>query len=638
MISEIVRQTVEPLCEKTAAFLRPVPMSPDDRLEIGIDGNNFRLSAYAIIAGNRIRGSYAAQQAWLAQAPGKKQVGAHWELPITDTSCLLIDANFGNRITFTTPEAERVYRFLVLRFLAGTTAAETRAKFFINGEVPTRPYLDHAEHPLNPYQKVALLTTLGVDGCGLHMEQGTGKTPVSIARIMNECKPGKMLRVLVACPKSLRINWEREIQKFATRSGKTVVVRGGKIKRMHHLMDAARPEDDCDWSVCIASYGSIAGSVEEFCTIPWDLIIADESHNFKSPEAKRTKVMLKLRDAGRMRMNLTGTPICNRVFDLFTQFEFMGEGLSGFHNFKAFRSFYGQFEGKHNTLVGYENLPLLQERLSRLTFTITKAQALPHLPSKQYGLREVSMTKRQADLYFNLREQIRVEIENMDTSKSVTANNILTMLLRLAQITSGFVAWDQQMDEEGNVTSPREIEYFSTAKSDVLMEVLSELPKNSKAIVWACFVPDIKHIQSRLTEAGIRFVTYYGATSERDRLEAERAFNEDADCKVFIGNQSACKEGLNLRGYTGEMETNCDTVIYYSQDWSMPKRKQSEDRCHRIGTRVPIQYWDLVVPNSVDEEIRKRVTQKANTAATIQDVSDIMKTILNEEFEEDDDE
>ena len=129
---------------------------------------------------------------------------------------------------------------------------------------------------------------------------------------------------------------------------------------------------------------------------------------------------------------------------------------------------------------------------------------------------------------------------------------------------------------------------------------------------------------------------YDGDTNENDRIEAERAFNEDPDCTVLLGSQAAGGTGLNLLGYPPGDEsvpTNCDHQVYFSQNWSPTQRSQSEDRPNRRGTRVPTRTTDLCVPGTVDEEIRTRVVEKIKTALEVSDVRKILRSVLSGRIE-----
>jgi len=138
--------------------------------------------------------------------------------------------------------------------------------------------------------------------------------------------------------------------------------------------------------------------------------------------------------------------------------------------------------------------------------------------------------------------------------------------------------------------------------------------------------------QKELEPHGIKVVTYFGDTSELERQANEAAFNCDPTVRVLIGNPQTCGEGVNLVGYDTRnpttSHTNCDHVGFFSQGWRPLLRAQSEGRPYRKSTRVPIQFTDYVVPGTIDEEIRVRVLEKRISAMRIQDLREILKTIL----------
>lgn len=687
IIANIARNILEPLNPETAKLLKPARLSENDRFHIsmGQEGRTFVVRAHAELNGERVSASHAAIL-WMRNIPEKKDLRYDaYEVAATDISALIINANIGQggeRAEFT-EDAKMTYDYLLARFLKQTISAQQRALFKVRGEAPDiKEWIpDFVEHPdpekqLSVYQKVGLIGQIEQEGNAEFMEQGTGKTPIAIARVQIEAhrkyaRTKQMYKVLVCCPKNVRYNWQKEIHRFAIYPGLTTVLTGGELGRFKLLLEAMVDEGGCEYSVIICSYETISRSWAAISAIPWDLIIADESHMIKWHRADRTQRMLQLRDVqdekaadlnskskvrvvSPARLVLTGTPVANHLYDLYTQLEFLGEGMSGFNSFENFRSFYGKHERKEHTDEGetktdentYSNLPFLQERLARIAFMITKKEALPHLPPKLTEFISVEMTKPQREAYVQLQERLILEIEAKEAEaaaqgRKMTVQNILTMLLRLAQITSGFLSWDPITDADGNLIQPKVIEPFDpNPKIDELVARIKQTGEKSKVLVWACFVPDLKAIDARLTAEGIDHVLYYGQTNDEDRKTAEDRFNNDPKCKVLIGNASAGGTGLNLRGYNPEAEVdhgcNCDTVIYFSQDWSMIKRSQSEDRAHRRGTRVPVTYVDLCVPGTIDEVIRDRVVQKVENANKIADVKEVMRRVLETAPEEED--
>jgi SNF2 family DNA or RNA helicase len=498
---------------------------------------------------------------------------------------------------------------------------------------------------------------IGQEGFELFMQQGTGKTPICIARICFEArqmrkKTGKMLKVLVVCPRQARSNWANEIERFAVVPGKVVVLRGGKIRRVRGIVDTIRDEKDCDFGVCICSYESIEKTWDAMGAIPWDLVILDESHYIKNPNAQRSKACRRMNELTGKRMVLTGTPIGNSVMDLWSQMEFTNSGMSGFMTYNNFRKFYGVFEKRNpvsgfgvEKLTGMKNLPLIQERLVRTSFSITKKEANLNLPEKVYDVYEVGMSARGAEFYAQLQKQLAIEIQQAQESKTCTAEHILTRLLRLAQITSGHVKWDNEYDEEGNEIAHGKLEQIDlvNTKTSAIIDILKEEAENDnncKTIIWCTFVEDIRVVSAALDAEGIKYAQYYGGVPDKDRDEMVRKFNFDPEVKVFIGNPQSAGEALNLVGYDwnvqpSQLQTYTGRMVFFSQNWSMIQRSQAEDRAHRRGTRQVVRIADLQVPGTIDEEIRACVHLKRFNANSVQDVSKLLDRVLNNKVEAD---
>jgi SNF2 family DNA or RNA helicase len=175
-----------------------------------------------------------------------------------------------------------------------------------------------------------------------------------------------------------------------------------------------------------------------------------------------------------------------------------------------------------------------------------------------------------------------------------------------------------------------------------VIEHIKEMRPEDKIIVWTNWIPALKLLSRRMTEEGIKHVTYHGSTKDVDRQIAQDSYNADPSVKCFLGNPAAGGTGLDLWGYlpdrADEYTTNTTEVLYFSQDWSRINRSQSEDRAMRRGTRMPVRVIDVVVPGTIDEEIACRVLQKKMTADELQDVRDIMERLLKSVPNEVDDE
>lgn len=576
-----------------------------------------------------------------------------WSAACTDTTAVVITRAWGyDRLVFADDDVRSVFDSLLSSFQEGETVAERTAAFKLEGRVPPVPptWTERTDAQLSPYQRAAATLSLSRSSFALFMDRGTGKTCCAIQAVNVEAadarRDGRTLKVLVVCPQQVRLNWQREFTKFSWLPGRVTTVRGAQWTRVERLAEIVRPDGVSAFSVAVIGYESLVRTMEYVKLVDWDVVICDESHYFKESRTQRFKAMKALRGCSRRRLILTGTPIGNSPMDLWSQLEFLYEGASGFSSFKAFRQFYGVYEKTDKRwqgvekLIGLQNVPLLQERLARLSFSVTKKEAGLQLPDKVYGVREVQMTPYQQDFYNRLQEQLAVEIEDQ-LSKAVvdqvTINNVLTMLLRLAQVTSGFVTFDAKVDTDTGVeVQPKRIQELSTVnpKVEELKRLLTEdRDPRAKTIVWCTFVHNIKRVSEELTAMGIRHGCYYGATREADRDAIVDAFNCEPDFKVIVCNAQTAGEGLNLLGYdTRDPErshTFCDMEVFFSSNWSAIQRGQAEDRAHRRGTRMPVQVVDLIVPGTIDEDILDRVTSKRDMADTVADLRDVLSRILS---------
>jgi len=593
---------------------------------------------------------------WLGARAGGPRF--EWLAACTDFTVLLIDQCWpSERIHFRadaqgTEESDSrlVFDALKVRFIAQSRRAADVAAFKINGELPKLPknWLEHYEHKPAPYQTAAACFVSKTSGA-IFADPGTGKTFIAqqaVNVLSNVEQNGNgTKRVLVICPPQVCYNWFLEIQRFAATAGKVVIMRGSKHKRVKALIEGVKLEKDCTFTVVIASYDSAKRDVDELSLIPWDYCFADESHYFKDPRSKRFELMEALRDASKVRVPLTGSPIGNSLLDLWTQLEFVEEGGSGFHDYAAFRKYHGVFEEVSGSargiekLVAVQNIAMIQERLTRMAFTISKEEAGLNLPDKVYDVWQVEMTKSQAKMYERIKEELIIEIEDKLSKRSdkMTIEHVLTSLLRLAQVTSGFVTWDAIADPDtGLVYKEKRVEQISShnPKADALIEILCDPERDplGKTIVWGCFREDMRYISERLTAKGIGHVTYYGDTKQNQRDANIAKFNKDTECRVFLGNPQAAGSGLDLLGYDkldpDNSHTYANHVIFYSQNWSSLLRVQAEDRAHRRGTRMPVRITDLVVLDTIDQEIRERVQSKIDNAGLVLEIGDVLRNVL----------
>lgn len=657
-VQDFVQRMLEPVCDATASLLKPLAFMDNDRAHIGLDreGKHFIVRFYSKWPSEISRQASYNTRKFAVLIPERRELDHYdnrWSFAATDFTALIFNAHWPQFKLEFEPDARVMYEFLLLRFFKQTLNSRDKAAFKLRNELPELPksFVDHPTRPLMKFQRVAFKTQLYEDA-NLWMEQGTGKTPVIIARINYEAhdlyqREKRMYRALIVVPKNMRINWHNKIIDFAVHPGKVTVLRGGQFERVKLMVESFKQDEDSEYTIVICSYEAVIKSWEALRLVEWDLCCLDEAHMIKGHYTKRWKKIQELRSLCKHRTGLTGTPIANTLFDTYTQFEWLSEGLSGFTSWDAFKKYYGKFVDRENRsgiqqqLVGYKNLPVLQERIARLCFMITRQEAMPELPKKTYDVLEVGMSDKQHDYYVRLQKQLAIEIEaelSSSGKKQLTANHILTKLLRLSQITLGFIKWDPQFDDDGNLLNGDSLyeEITPNFKIDAIVEELRAKAPNEKTLIWCNWVPGLKMLDKRLTQENVKHVMYWGGVNDADRQVAQDTYNMDPSVRVFIGNPAAGGVGLDLWGYIPEWantdkDTGCNTTqeFYLSQGWSSVHRAQSEDRAIRKGTRVPVRITDVIVPGTIDQEIAERVVGKRISAYQLQDVRDIMQRVLD---------
>lgn len=216
------------------------------------------------------------------------------------------------------------------------------------------------------------------------------------------------------------------------------------------------------------------------------------------------------------------------------------------------------------------------------------------MPEKIYKQHPFEMTAEQSRAYEMLSEQLRVRLE--DGEEAVVS--ALASLVKLQQITSGFVIPPGGGDPiYVGEKSPR---------LAALVELVEDL--NGQFIVWARFREELSHIAAALRKAGLRVAEYHGGVNAADREAAVDGFQR-GEIDVFVGQPQSGGIGLTL--------TRAETVIYYSNDFNLETRLQSEDRAHRIGTKHHVVYIDLVAQDTIDEGIARALQRKTDVAANV---------------------
>ena len=447
------------------------------------------------------------------------------------------------------------------------------------------------------------------------MEMGTGKSKVCIDNAAILFEEGKIDTFVIVAPKGVYRNWANlEIPAhMPDRIDRTVVIwRAGANKSEKELLNGLLEPSDRLRVLVMNVEALSTPKGRKYLTALLGaskaLLAVDESTAIKSPKAGRTKALIKLAPLAHYRRILTGFPVTQSPMDLWAQCRFLDKELLGDcgDNFFQFQYRYAVMRKQHigthsfNRVVGYRNLEQLGSILKEFSSRITKDECLD-LPAKIYTQRDVTLTDDQKRIYTELKDYA---LAHIDDGKFMTANNVMTQLLRMQQVLSGHVKSDG-----GEVIEVKD------NRINELMDCLEEV--DGKAIIWSRFRYDVKRITEALTKAHGpgSTVCYFGDTTDEERSSAIEQF-QNGKTRFFVGNPQTGGYGITLTAAT--------TVIYFANSFDLAVRVQSEDRAHRIGQTDHVTYIDLISEGTIDERIVK----------ALRDKMDIASLVLGEELKE----
>jgi SNF2 family DNA or RNA helicase len=458
-----------------------------------------------------------------------------------------------------------------------------------NVEIPKPDGLDYL-----PFQKAGIAFAKESAGCLIADEMGLGKTVEAIGVINSD---EAIKKVLVICPRNLKLNWQREMQKW--------IVRPMTIG----LADTKNwPSTD----IVIIHYDALGKHKAGPLNGPWDLLIVDEAHWCKNRKAQRTQHIVGYKhgkketefDAippitAKRRLFLTGTPICNRPIELWTLVNYLRPDV--FDNWWRFaRRFCGMVEGKWGIDVGgSSNLPELQELLRgrRVMVRRMKADVLKELPPKRrqvvvlesddYGdvLRaERDTLARHEELIVRL--EAKAEIAKADKDALVYAAAVAELQ------TAAKVSFEQ-------IALVRH--ETALAKLPAVKEFITELMESkSKLVLFGHHRDVIDQLFSAFKE--LNPVRVYGGMKPEEVQAAVDRFQKDEDCHMFIGGIMAAGVGITL--------TAASDVVFAELDWVPGNLSQCEDRCHRIGQTDSVNVYHLVLDGSIDQRMAHELVSK----------------------------
>ena len=412
-------------------------------------------------------------------------------------------------------------------------------------------------------------------------DMGLGKTVQMIALFAAAKERGVSLPSLVVCPTSVVLNWERELEKFAPHL-KVLCIIGDAAERHSRLERAA------DYDVVVTSYDILKRDVAHYADLSFYYQVLDEAQYIKNSNTQNARAVKSV--AAQRRFALTGTPVENRLAELWSIFDFLMPGF-----LFTRRAFMNRFEApiQRQESRAAEHL---RQMVAPFILRRLKQEVLTELPPKTERLLPSPMERPQRQVYLAAVSDLRRTITGSSKLSGKQRMTVLTQLTRLRQI-----CCDPRLCCEGY--------NGGSAKLDACMDLLREATAaGHKVLLFSQFTSMLALLKERLAEEGIAHYILQGSTPKEERARLVDAFNGD-DTPVFLISLKAGGVGLNLTG--------ADMVIHYDPWWNGAVEDQATDRAHRIGQKNPVQVVRLIARDTIEEKIVGLQEQKRQLAQSV---------------------
>ncbi|MCG2614972.1 DEAD/DEAH box helicase [Terrimonas sp. NA20] len=456
---------------------------------------------------------------------------------------------------------------------------------------------------LRPYQQkgyewMRLLSEAGAGGC-LADDMGLGKTLQAICFLVSEVEKEPTAKHIIICPSSLIYNWQQELEKFAP-SVKTTVYHGGQ-RKTEQLQDGSV-------QVVITSYGTFRADAGNLLAIEYGAAIIDESHNIKNPSAQITKTVSTLQ-ANNV-FALSGTPVVNNTFDLYSQLNVVLPGMFGSREF-----FKREYADAIDKFGDEYKIQALQKLTAPFILRRTKEQVAVDLPEKTESILWCHMPAGQRELYEHIKSQVRSSLF-LDISKQGFAKSKLAVIqgiLKLRQICNSPLLLPEE-----------ERQPVESVKTKLLMDELSNILPAHKALVFSQFSSMLDILAEECDKAGIKYYHFDGQTPPLKRAEMVNAFQEEGnDVCLFLISLKAGNAGLTL--------TAADYVFLFDPWWNTAVQQQAIDRTHRIGQTKSVFAYKMICKDTIEEKIIRLQEKKKQLAEDLVSADEGFVKALNEE-------
>jgi SNF2 family DNA or RNA helicase len=583
----------------------------------------------------------------IKEIPGKRweKDTKRWTLPLSWASCVVLRAQFGERLMVGPKLGE---------WAQGSRYRRERALSLREAVEPVQPYTpvnDHDEK-LYPFQIPGRDFLVTARNAVLGDEMGSGKTFQTIAAlrvvgtqdevIHRDTEPGYegmgwvesgAYPALIVCPNTLKRNWEREIRQWlpeakpfvihgnatqrrkqlekASESSRAVIIMNTESIRLHSRLSPygstrLKKCQECDPKAGTPDLKVVACEThkKELNNIPFKVCVLDEAHRVKDPKALQTRAIWNVFHGPSVnyRWALTGTPVANHPGDIWSILHTVDP-----KNFPAKSAFTDRYALTELNAFGGMSIIGLNPKRKEEFFSLVdpmfrrmiKAEVLTQLPDKTFMRRDVEMSPKQSKAYAEIEKNL---VTVLDDGTVLVADGNLAGATRLLQFASAYCEVDRG-DEPDNPASWTMTLTDPSPKVDELMSIIEDNP--GKPLVIAAEHRQLIDLAAdRLTKQDIPFARVTGGVSADERDEAVQAF-QSGKLDYILFTYKAGGVGLNL--------TRADTMVRLQRSWSLVDNNQGVDRVHRIGSEVheSITIIDLVTAGTIEETQIQRLYEKA---------------------------
>ena len=449
------------------------------------------------------------------------------------------------------------------------------------------------KNTLRKYQRNGFRWLMTLDNYGfggiLADEMGLGKTIQVISLLQSRKEAGKLGTSLVVCPSSLVYNWLDEIQKFAPDLN-AVAVAGNKTVREEIVRNVFDENNESKIDIMVTSYDLLKRDIDIYSDTSFDYEIIDEAQYIKNSSTAATKSVKIINS--KHRLALTGTPIENRLSELWSIFDYLMPGY--LYTYERFRK---DFENDIVSAGDEERSRQLRRMVAPFIMRRLKKDVLKDLPEKIEETRVAVFEEEQQKLYdaqvLKLKDMLDESDEESIKKKKI---QVLAEITKLRQICCDpTLIYDNYKSQ--------------SAKLDSLIELLQDATDcGHRCLVFSQFTSMFEIIEPKLRSLGMEYYKITGSTPKEERLKLVKAFNE-GNVPVFLISLKAGGTGLNLVG--------ADVVIHYDPWWNVAVQNQATDRAHRIGQEKIVTVYKLIAKGTIEEKIVKLQESKKELAEEI---------------------